>query len=113
MSIFDAAPERTGDKFVRYDPKFLKMVFGTENMTPLWVADMDFAIADPIKEELQRLADRAHYAYEFDSEGVFSAISGWYQHRHDLDLDTERFVQLAGVLMRLLPDRHGGESIQT
>ncbi|WP_298922555.1 aminotransferase class I/II-fold pyridoxal phosphate-dependent enzyme [uncultured Roseobacter sp.] len=98
MTLFDIAPAKTGDTFVRHDPKFLDMVFGTDQVTPLWVADMDFAVAAPIQEELSRLADRGQFAYEFNSKGVFAAISDWFRRRHDLILDVEKFEQIPGVL---------------
>ncbi|WP_211198652.1 MalY/PatB family protein [Ruegeria haliotis] len=98
MSPFDTAPAKTGDTFVRHDPNFLNMVFGTDEVTPLWVADMDFAIANPIQEELLRLANRGQFSYEFNSKGVFAAISTWFKRRHDLSLDPEKFEQVPGVL---------------
>ena len=98
MTLFDTAPAKTGDTFVRHDPSFLNMVFATDQVTPLWVADMDFAVASPIQEELLRLANRGQFAYEFNSKGVFAAISAWFKRRHDLSLDAEKFVQVPGVL---------------
>ncbi|WP_216825784.1 MalY/PatB family protein [Ruegeria sp. EL01] len=98
MSPFDTAPAKTGDTFVRHDPNFLNMVFGTEQVTPLWVADMDFAVANPIQEELLRLANRGQFSYEFNSKGVFAAISNWFKRRHNLSLDPEKFEQVPGVL---------------
>ncbi len=98
MSLFDTAPAKSGDTFVRHDPNFLNMVFGTKEVTPLWVADMDFAVAAPIQEELLRLANRAQFSYEFNSKGVFTAISDWYKRRHDLTLNINNFEQVPGVL---------------
>ncbi|UWQ29298.1 MalY/PatB family protein [Leisingera sp. M523] len=98
MSTFDTAPEKTGDNFVRHNRNFLKMVFGKEEMTPLWVADMDFAIADPIKNAMLRIANRGQFCYEFNAKGVFAAISGWYERRHGLTLNPDNFEQVTGVL---------------
>ncbi|MGC3940732.1 hypothetical protein ACOTTU_23270 [Roseobacter sp. EG26] len=98
MSKFDTAPAKTGDTFARHNPKYLKMFYGTDQVTPFWVADMDLPIADPIKEALQYVADRGQFAYEFNSEGVLGAISGWFDRRHGLRLKPESFVPLPGVL---------------
>ncbi len=35
MSMFDHAPEKAGDFFVRHKPEYLKMFYGTEDVTPL------------------------------------------------------------------------------
>ncbi len=101
MSQFDTAPAKTGDTFVRHNPKYLNMFYGTKDVTPLWVADMDLPIAAPITQALQHVTDRAQYAYEFNSEGVFDAITGWFKRRHALTLDPANFVQFPGVLTAL------------
>ena len=98
MSIFDQAPEKTGDFFVRHKPEYLRMFFGTEDVTPLWVADMDLPVADPIREAVQYVAGRGQFAYEFNSDGIYAAISAWHQRRHGLALDTANFVTFPGVL---------------
>ncbi len=98
MSSFDTAPAKTGDTFVRHDPGYLNMIYGTEDVTPLWVADMDFSVAQPITDELLRLANRAQFSYEFNAKGIFAEISAWYQRRHGLMLEIDKFEQVPGVL---------------
>ncbi len=98
MSMFDTAPAKTGDTFVRHNPNYLKMFYGTDQVTPFWVADMDLPIADPIKDALRYVAERGQFAYEFNSEGIFAAIAGWFDRRHGLTLKPENFVPFPGVL---------------
>ncbi len=118
MSIFDTAPAKTGDTFVRHNPNYLKMFYGTDQVTPFWVADMDLPIADPIKEALKYVAERGQFAYEFNSEGIFASISGWFARRHDLTLNPKNFVPFPGVLtaisllIRELSDQGDGVLIQ-
>ena len=95
---FNQKKDDTTNSFIRNNHSMLTSIFGTDDVTPFWVADMDFTIANPIKAELQRLVDRGQFAYEFNSQGIFQAISRWYQRRHDLNLDEENFVQVTGVL---------------
>lgn len=98
MSIFDEERPPVENRFIRNSPAMLRSIFGTEDIAPFWVADMDFAVADPITAELRRLVDRGQYAYEFNAEGVFEAIVGWMSRRHQLELDAGRFLQVNGVL---------------
>ena len=84
--------------FVRHNPDYLKMFYGTEAVTPLWVADMDLPIADPIRDAVQHVAGRGQFAYEFNSTGIFAAISAWFQRRHDLALEAANFLSFPGVL---------------
>lgn len=98
---FDQKPTGHSDHFIRHSPEMLNGIFGTTEVKPFWVADMDFAVAEPIRAELQRLVDRGQFAYEFNSKGVFNAISDWYQRRHQLNLTPDNFVQVPGVLTGL------------
>lgn len=92
--------EKTGyqHKFIRSNAKTLNQLFGTDDVTPFWVADIDFEVATPITDELKRLVDRGIYAYEFDSKGVFNSIVEWNKRRHGIALDLDSFVQVPGVL---------------
>lgn len=86
------------NNFIKKDSKMLKQMWGSDDVVPYWVADMDFPIARPITQELQRLVTRETFSYEFDSESVFNAISQWNQSRHGLALNPKNFVQVPGVL---------------
>jgi len=116
---FEQKNESVDNNFVRNSSSMLNGIFGTTEVTPFWVADMDFTVANPIKVELQRLVDRGQFAYEYNSQGVFKAISDWYQRRHDLNLNVDNFVQVTGVLtgiallIRELTEEGDGVLIQT
>ena len=116
---FDEKSRVTENDFIRNSKSMLNGIFGTTEVTPFWVADMDFKVADPIKEELQRLVDRGQFAYEFNSQGVFKAISDWNRRRHGLILHADNFVQITGVLtgialiIRELTDEDDSVLIQT
>jgi cystathionine beta-lyase len=98
--MFKVTPNRTdiSDKFIKHDTNMLNQIYGTDEVTPYWIADMDFPIASPISQAMQQLVSRESYSYEFDSKTVFNAISTWNKDRHNLDLDPEHFVQVPGVL---------------
>ncbi len=86
------------DKFIKHDRKMLTQIYGSEDVTPYWIADMDFPIASPISQAMQQLVSRETYSYEFDSKTVFESISMWNKQRHNLALNPEYFVQVPGVL---------------
>ncbi|MCG9628009.1 PatB family C-S lyase [Vibrio mediterranei] len=88
----------TQNNFIKHDSAMLNQFYETNDVVPYWVADMDFPIANPITQELQRLVDREVYAYEFDSSRVFAAIARWNETAHNLSLDPNHFVQVPGVL---------------
>ena len=43
---FDKVVDRTGNRAAKYDERTKK--FGTDQVIPLWIADMDFQTAQPI-----------------------------------------------------------------
>lgn len=116
---FEQKNTNAKNHFIRNSPTLLKSVFGTAEVSPFWIADMDFSIAEPIQQELQRLVERNQYAYESNSASVFNAITDWFQRRHNLSLSIDNFVQVPGVLagiallIRELTEQGDGVLIQT
>ncbi|GLS91050.1 aminotransferase [Psychromonas marina] len=98
--MFKDTPDRNdiNNKFIKHDSSMLNQVYGTNDVTPYWIADMDFPIASPISDAMQQLVSRESYSYEFDSKTLFESISTWNKDRHDLDLNPDHFVQVPGVL---------------
>lgn len=98
--MFKEVPSNTkiNNKFIKHDSTMLNQVYGTDEVTPYWIADMDFPIAAPITQAMQQLVNRETYSYEFDTATVFEAISKWNKARHDLELNPKHFVPTPGVL---------------
>lgn len=101
MSSFDIV-HKSKNHFVKNNEIFLKSMMGYTDLLPLWIADMDFKVADAITEEIHTVADRGIYSYEFVAQDVFKAISSWNKERHDLELLPKSFIQVTtGVLTAL------------
>lgn len=98
--MFKATPDQPNiqNKFIKFDSQMLNQLYGTDQVTPYWIADIDFPVASPITEAMQQLVNRETYSYEFDSKTVFQSISDWNRERHNLTLNPEHFVQVPGVL---------------
>ena len=60
---FDQIVDRTSSSSVKYDAR--KAYFGTEDVIPLWVADMDFNTPYFITESLRKRTDHEIYGYSF------------------------------------------------
>ncbi len=119
MDLFNSVDKRYEHKFVRQNPRFLQNMFGSDDLEPFWIADMDLKVAEPITKEFQRLVDRGVYAYEFVEEDIFNSIVDWNKTRHGLDLNSKSFVQMSStltgiaVLVRELSQTGDGILIQT
>ncbi|MGF1728744.1 MalY/PatB family protein [Photobacterium kasasachensis] len=98
MFKFEPEYKDAPSKFIKNDSQMLKQIYGTDDVVPYWIADMEFPIASPITQAMQELVHRETYSYEFDSETVFKEIANWNQRRHGLALNPNQFVQVPGVL---------------
>ena len=49
---------------------------------PLWVADMDFAAAEPIREAMQRRLDHGVFGYSIVPQANYDAVASWFERRH-------------------------------
>ena len=47
----------------------LKAMFGTDDLLPLWVADMDFKAPKAVREALQKRIDYGVFGYSLSSFG--------------------------------------------
>ncbi|MGP1455847.1 MAG: MalY/PatB family protein [Treponema sp.] len=78
--------------------------YGTNEVIPLWIADMDFKTAQPI---IDAIIDRAHqgiFGYTFRPDEYFNAIADWQNRRNNYSPDTALMAFAPGVVpaMRLL-----------
>ncbi len=84
--------------FIRENADMLRKMFGSHDLMPFWLADMEFQVAEPITAELERIAGRAMYAYEYAADAALEAIVQWNRRRNNLNLEARFFVQITGVL---------------
>ncbi|WP_394138667.1 MalY/PatB family protein [Vibrio chagasii] len=98
MTAFKSTSNYGDNAFIKSKPQMLMNMYNTTDVFPYWVADMDFQIAEPITQELNRLVERGVYSYEFHEQAVFEALSKWYAKRHGINLSADKFVQVPGVL---------------
>ncbi|WP_411343573.1 MalY/PatB family protein [Paenibacillus sp. WLX1005] len=98
-SHFDHPPQRQGTNSEKWD--LLQNIFGTEDVLPLWVADMDYAIAQPVQNALQKSAEHAVVGYSFKSAGYHEALKNWMQHKHGWQIEDDWVVFTPGVVAAL------------
>ncbi len=72
-----------------------------ENELPMWVADMDFQAAPPIRRAIQENLDHGVFGYSFLPEEWYSSIQNWWEERHHLKIEKEWLVFCTGVIPAL------------
>jgi cystathionine beta-lyase len=98
-SDFDLEISREGTVSVKHDGR--GAYFGSEDLIPLWVADMDFAGPAAVTQALQKRAAHPIYGYSFCPDSLFEALIGWLQKRHGWEVRKEWIVLSPGVVPSL------------
>ena len=97
---------------MRYD-------FGTDQVIPLWIADMDFRTAQPIIDALTQRAQEGLWGYTSRPDSYFAAIRAWQKRRNNWDIDQSLMswslgvVQSISAMVRLFTPEGGSVLIQT
>ncbi len=99
MIDFDRIIERRGTDCVKYD--FMAEHDRSENTIPLFVADMDFPVAEKIQQALHQAVDRQIYGYTACKDDYFEAVAGWYRRRYGWALSKDWLVTSPGVVHAL------------
>lgn len=88
--------ERKGSNSRKWDG--LKAAYGNENLLPMWVADMDFAIAEPIQRALQNKCVHAAFGYSLMLDSYYQAVSSWYRESFAYQPAREWFCHAPGAM---------------
>lgn len=78
---FDTVIDRKGSSSVKYDLN--KYIFGTDDVLPMWVADMDFPVAPFILEAMEERLKHPFLGYTYRSEGFSGSVLNWVGKRHN------------------------------
>lgn len=93
---FDHIVQRRGSGCLKWDT--LETTFGSENILPLWVADMDFPVAQPIKEALERRLREDVYGYPCVWQGLVDSVVNRVREKFGWQIEGEWVVFTPGVM---------------
>ena len=93
---FDSIIPRENTSCVKYDRK--DQIFGNSSVTPLWVADMDFATPEFIRQALLQRIDHPILGYTFLSTEVIDAAIGWVNRRHGWKIENDWICLCPGIV---------------
>ena len=89
---FDELISRRGSGCVKWDETSF------EDLIPLWVADMDFAVAPAIQEAIRRRAEHPVYGYTHVGDDYYEAVISWFRRRHQWDIMHKEILYTTGVV---------------
>ena len=96
---FDQVHSRKNTNSAKWDA--VKELFGSEDVIPMWVADMDFPAAGPIVEALKQRAEHPFYGYTQAGSNVTEAVTDRLQRKFNWKVDPEWVVFTPGVIPAL------------
>lgn len=110
---FDEVVDRTTHDAAKYDER--KKNFGSEEVLPFWVADMDFRVAQPILDAMKEKVEQGMFGYVARCEDYFDSIVRWQKKRYDWTIKDKTLMSFAvGVIpsMAALVQQFTGEGQQ-
>lgn len=96
---FDKVIIREGLASVKFDGR--AECFGSTDVLPLWVADMDFAAPEAVTKALAKRAEHPIYGYTFYPESMVDSLIAWLQKRHGWAVQRDWIIMAPGVVTSL------------
>ena len=93
---FDEIIDRQG--FSTYKTEFAEKVFGTNDLLPLWVADMDFRTPDFIMNAIRKRCMHEIMGYTFRKGDFFAPVINWLEQQHQWSIDSRWINFIGGVV---------------
>jgi cystathionine beta-lyase len=93
---FDEVIDRHGSCCTKIDD--LRALFGKDDLTPLWIADMDFKVCPDITEALMQRISHPIYGYSSPTDTYWSSIIDWLDRRHSFKVTRDELTYIPGVV---------------
>lgn len=112
---FDELASRLPWSQVKWDPAELDAKFGTSDVTPAWVADMDLKTPPAVREAVMEAAKCGMYGYTRVDERTVASYLNWQKRRNGWEPPTDWFRYTPGVVtainMLLLSQTEEGDEV--
>jgi len=96
---FDQVCDRSNSDCIKWDA--VTSIFGRKDVIPMWVADMDFPVARPVVEALEKRAAHECYGYTQAGQSVIDSIVERMERKFNWKIEPEWVVFTPGVVPAL------------
>ena len=93
---FDCVIDRQGTGATKLEQ--LDIIFGRHDVTPLWIADLDFAVCPEITNALIQRLRHPVLGYSYCPESYWNSIIDWQRHRHHFQVKRDELAFVPGVV---------------
>lgn len=94
---FDEMTVRRGTNCVKWDAESPVGPI-SEDVIPLWVADMDFRVAPVIVEALKKRVDQGIFGYTHVPDSYYQAAIDWWERRRGWHTEKDWYLHIPGVV---------------
>lgn len=103
MSIFDQPFDRSQGNARKWAPEVLEGKFNVDpkEAIAMDLADIDFQVAQPIHDAIQKRASIPDYSYTFVSNDFYESVINWNKNRFQLTLEKEWLTLTYGTVSTL------------
>ena len=96
---FDEPVNREGTSCIKFDLR--EEIFGSKDLIPMWVADMDFNTPDFIINSIKERLNHELLGYSFRPTSYYSSIIEWLSARHNWRVEREWISFCPGIVPAL------------
>lgn len=93
---FDTIIDRRGSGDLMHEA--LKPRWGRDDLLPMWVADMDFAVCPAITDALRKRLEHPIFGYTSEPEDYRPAIIDWISSHHQWQVKPEWISYIPGIV---------------
>ena len=93
---FDTPVSRRNTNCEKWDG--CKKIFGTDNVIPVWIADMDFKTPDFIIDALKKRLEHEILGYTFRPASFYESLKKWVKRRSNWEINIDDLTFSPGIL---------------
>jgi len=76
-------------------------IFGTDDVIPMWVADMDFESPKPVIDAIVKRAKHGIFGYTYMPSSYYQSITQWFKNKYDWEIQKNWINYSPGVVPAL------------
>ncbi len=99
MYDFDKIIDRRGTSCLKYDFQIERR--GRDDLLPLWVADMDFALPESILDDIKNRVSHGIFGYTDPKGEYFASVIGWFEAHFGWKGKSEWITVTPGVVVAI------------
>ena len=92
MADFDQIIDRKNAPSSKWNPAYLNSLFGSTDILPFWIADMDFRSPRVLLDAIRAKADYGILAYEYSTPGFYESLIAWIKRHQGTELAREHIL---------------------